>query len=93
MPENTVPGLLMECGWRPAQEAVTPAAAVLAETIRHLLPQVTRLMWNVRNDLAPLDMGAIMAERMRLLGPAGMWVEISTLEQCLEAARAEQPSC
>ena len=93
MPENNVSGLLMEGGWRPAHEPATPAAAMLAKNIRRLLPQVIRLMWNVRNDLAPLDMGAIMAERMRLLGPAGMWAEISTLEQCLEAARADQPLC
>ena len=65
----------------------------MAETIRRLLPQVVRLMWNVRGDLAPLDMGAIMAERMRLLGPAGMWAETAALERCLEAARADQPSC
>ena len=93
MPQDTVPWLLMEGGWRPAHEAVTPAAVMLAETIRRLLPRVARLMWNVRNDLPPLDMGAIMAERMRLLGPAGMWTDISTLEQCLEAARADQPLC
>lgn len=93
MPEYTAPGLLMEGGWRPAHEPATPGEAVLAETIRRLLPQVVSLMWNVRSDLPPLDMGAIMAERMRLLGPAGMWAETAALERCLDAARASLPPC
>jgi hypothetical protein len=93
MPQDTPPGLLMEGGWRPAYEAATADEAVLVETIRRLLPRVAQLMWNVRNDLSPLDMGAIMAERMRLLGPAGMWAETAALERCLEAARAGLPPC
>ena len=93
MPQDTTPGLLMEGGWRPLHEPATVAEAALADTIRRLLPQVVRLMWNVRSDLPPLDMGAIMAERMRLLGPAGMWAETAALERCLDAARAGLPPC
>lgn len=93
MPQDTAPGLLMEGGWRPAHEPATAGEAALAEHIRRLLPRVVRLMWNVRSDLPPLDMGAIMAERMRLLGPAGMWAETLALEQCLDAARAGLPPC
>lgn len=93
MPQDTAPGLLMEGGWHPAHEPATVAEAVLAETVRRLLPQVVRLMWNVRSDLPLLDMGAIMAERMRLLGPAGMWADIVVLEKCLNAAKASQLPC
>lgn len=93
MPQDTLPGLLMEGGWRPAHKAATADEAVLVGTIRRLLPRVVRLMWNVRNDLPPLDMGAITAERMRLLGPAGMWAETVALERHLNAARASRSSC
>lgn len=47
MPQDTPPGLLMEGSWHPAHEAATADEAVLVETIRHLLPRVPRLMWNV----------------------------------------------
>ncbi len=82
----------MEGGWRPAREAATADEAVLVETIRRLLPRVARLMWNVRNDLPPLDIGAIMAEQMRLLGPATFWKDIEALERCLSNARTDPAS-
>jgi hypothetical protein len=51
------------------------------------------LLWNVRNDLPARDMGEVVAERMRLLGPARLWREVEALEARLAAARAEQPGC
>jgi hypothetical protein len=83
----------MEGGWRPMREAATDAEAALAETIRRLLPRVAPLLWNVRGDLPPFEMGEVMAERMRLLGAAGLWIEIGTLERHLDAVRAGVPGC
>ena len=88
-----MPGLLIEGGWRPAYEPATEAEAALAAAIRKLLPKVAPLLWNVRNDLAARELGEVMAERMRLLGPASFWRDVEALEQRLAAAEAEQPGC
>lgn len=88
-----MPGLLIEGGWRPACEPATATEAALAAVIRLLLPEVAPLLWNVRNDLPARDMGEVVAERMRLLGPARLWREVEALEARLAAARAEQPGC
>ena len=56
-------------------------------------PAVAPLLWNVRNDLPTRDMGEVMAERMRLLGRAGLWHEAGALELYLAAAGADQPGC
>lgn len=93
MPHDATPGLLMEDGWRPIREAATDAEAALAEAIRRLLPRVAHLLWNVRSNLPPFDMGEVMVERMRLLGPAGLWIEVGTLERHLDAVRADVPEC
>ena len=76
-----MPGLLIEGGWRPACEPATEAA--LAAVIRRLLPKVAPLLWNVRNDLPARDMGEVMAERMRQLGPASLWRDVEALELLL----------
>jgi hypothetical protein len=88
-----MPGLLIEGGWRPACEPATEAEAALAAVIRRLLPEVAPLLWNVRNDLPARDMAAVVAERMRLLGPARLWREVEALELRLAAARADPAGC
>ena len=91
-PTRASSGLLAEGGWRPPPPA-TPAEAALAGTVRRLLPQAARLLWNVRDDLPVLLMAEVMAERMRLLGHAASWRDIEALERELAAARAGQPPC
>jgi hypothetical protein len=88
-----MPGLLIEGGWRPACEPATETEAALAAAIRRLLPKVAPLLWNVRNDLPARDLGEVMAERMRLLGPASLWRDVEALEQHLAAAGVDQPEC
>ncbi len=88
-----MPGLLIEGGWRPACEPATEVEAALAAVIRRLLPEVASLLWNVRNDLPARDMGEVMAERMRLLGPASLWREVEALELRLVAARTDPAGC
>ena len=86
-----MPRLLIEGGWRPACESATEAEAALAAAVRQLLPQVAPLLWNIRNDLSVRDLGEVMAERMRLLGPARLWREVEILERHLAAAGEGQP--
>ena len=88
-----MPGLLIEGGWRPACEPATEAEAALAAAVRQLLPQVAPLLWNIRNDLSVRDLGEVMAERMRLLGPARLWREVEFLERHLAVAGEGQPGC
>ena len=88
-----MPGLLIEGGWRPACEPAMEAEAALAAAIRRVLPSVASLLWNVRNDLSARDLGEVMAERMRLLGPASLWREVEALELHLAVAGMKQPGC
>lgn len=86
-------GLLMENGWHPPLPPATTAEAELAQSIRALLPQAVRLLWNVRDDLPVQDMAEIMVERMRLLGPSAQWQHVQALERGLQAARAGLAGC
>ena len=88
-----MPGLLIEGGWRPACKPATAAEAALAAAIHRLLPKVASLLWNVRNDLPALELGEVMAERMRLLGPAGLWRDVEALELRLAMAGAGRLEC
>ncbi len=91
MPQHATPGLLAEEGWHPAPTPATPAEAALAETVRRLLLQAARLLWNMQSDLPVVEMAGIMAERTRLLGPAAMWRDVEALERQLAGVQANAP--
>ena len=85
------PGLLIETGWRPAQDEATPARRALAHALERLLPSVRHLLWNVRDDLSSVELGEAAVLRLRTLGSGRSWQDVAELERLLALVRDEGP--